>query len=52
MKSIKNIPDESATEYCERLYPETTNEFKVILDEMYITFCKKQRNYGDRKSVV
>jgi|TARA_R110000796_G_scaffold56532_10_gene131020 hypothetical protein len=46
MKSIKNIPDESATEYCERLYPETTNEFKVILDEMYITFCKKQRNYG------
>jgi len=37
---------ETAIEYCERLYPETTNEFKVILDEMYDTFCKKQRNYG------
>jgi hypothetical protein len=23
-----------------------TEEFKNILDEMYLTFCKKQRNYG------
>jgi len=38
--------EESAVQYCERLYPETTKEFKVILDEMYDTFCKKQRNYG------
>ena len=37
---------ESAVEYCERVYPQTTEEFKKILDEMYITFCKKQRNYG------
>jgi hypothetical protein len=37
---------ESAVEYCERMYPQTTKEFKLILDEMYITFCKKQRNYG------
>ena len=37
---------ESAVEYCERTYPQTTEEFKKILDEMYITFCKKQRNYG------
>jgi hypothetical protein len=37
---------ESAVEYCERMYPQTTEEFKKILDEMYITFCKKQRNYG------
>lgn len=37
---------ESAVEYCERMYPQTTEEFKVILDEMYVTFCKKQRNYG------
>jgi hypothetical protein len=37
---------ETAVEYCERIYPETTEEFKKILDEMYITFCKKQRNYG------
>jgi hypothetical protein len=28
------------------MYPHTTEEFKLILDEMYITFCKKQRNYG------
>lgn len=37
---------ETAVEFCERTYPETTEEFKKILDEMYITFCKKQRNYG------
>jgi hypothetical protein len=38
--------NESAVEYCERVYPQTTEEFKKILDEMYVTFCKKQRNYG------
>ena len=38
--------NETAIEYCERLYPEMTKEFKNILDEMYDTFCKKQRNYG------
>jgi hypothetical protein len=37
---------ETAVEFCERTYPETCSEFKVILDEMYETFCKKQRNYG------
>src|SRR5210317_1896018 len=37
---------ETAVEYCERMYPQTTEEFKKILDEMYLTFCKKQRNYG------
>lgn len=37
---------ESAIEYCERVYPETTKEFKQIQAEMYETFCKKQRNYG------
>ena len=35
-----------AVEYCEINYPQTTDEFKKILDEMYVTFCKKQRNYG------
>lgn len=40
------VKDESAVEYCERTYPQTTEEFKNILDEMYLTFCKKQRNYG------
>lgn len=38
--------NETAIEYCERLYPEMTTEFKNILDEMYEIFCKKQRNYG------
>ena len=37
---------ETAVEFCERNYPQTCDEFKVILDEMYETFCKKQRNYG------
>ena len=37
---------ESAVEFCERTYPQTTEEFKKIQEEMYITFCKKQRNYG------
>ena len=32
--------------YCENLYPETMNEFRNIQEEMYLTFCKKQMNYG------
>ena len=36
----------TAIAYCEETYPEMTDEFKNILDEMYVTFCKKQRNYG------
>jgi hypothetical protein len=39
-------PKESAVQYCEETYPQTCEEFKKILDEMYLTFCKKQRNYG------
>ena len=39
-------PEQSAVAYCEENYTQTTEEFKNILDEMYITFCKKQRNYG------
>lgn len=45
-RTIKETKEEDAIQYCERLYPETTKEFQKILDEMYITFCKKQRNYG------
>jgi hypothetical protein len=41
-----NKEEMSAIEYCEETYPQTCEEFKNILDEMYITFCKKQRNYG------
>jgi len=38
--------EETAQEYVERMYPETVKEFKKIQEEMYQTFCKKQRNYG------
>ena len=41
-----NKEEMSAIEYCEEIYPQTCEEFKNILDEMYNTFCKKQRNYG------
>ena len=43
---VVNNEQETAIEYCERLYPNSTNEFKKIQQEMYETFCKKQRNYG------
>jgi len=36
---------EAVTE-CEKIYPETTKEFKKILNEQYELFCKKQLNYG------
>jgi hypothetical protein len=42
-----NTNDElDAVKYCEEKYPEMMQEFKKIQDEMYLTFCKKQRNYG------
>ena len=31
---------------CEERYPETTKEFKKILNEQYEIFCRKQLNYG------
>lgn len=40
-------PDKSpAIKECEERYPETTKEFKKILNEQYELFCKKQLNYG------
>ena len=40
-------PEKSATTLeCEKLYPETTKEFKKIMGEEYELFCKKQLNYG------
>lgn len=40
-------PEKSAVVVeCEKLYPETTKEFKKILNEQYELFCKKQLNYG------
>ena len=35
-----------AVDYCESHYPETCKEFKRLLNEQYVLFCKKQKNYG------
>lgn len=43
---IQTKKEQSAVEFCEENYPEMTYEFGNILNEMYATFCKKQRNYG------
>jgi len=47
MEKGKRIEESmSAQTYVEKNYPEMTKEFKKIQEEMYQTFCKKQRNYG------
>ena len=56
MKTIKDHPrvdfkekvstGNSAVDYCEENYPATCNEFKKIMNEQYLMFCKKQKNYG------
>ena len=38
--------DNKAVEWCEKNYPEMTTEYKKIMMEEYILFCKKHRNYG------
>ena len=38
--------DNKAVEWCEDNYPEMTAEYKKIMMEQYIIFCKKHRNYG------
>ena len=38
--------EEEAVVYCEKEYPETCQEFKNIMAEQYVLFCKKQKNYG------
>ena len=38
--------DNKAVEWCEINYPEMTTEYKKIMMEQYIMFCKKHRNYG------
>ena len=38
--------DNKAVEWCEQKYPELTQEYKKIMMEQYIMFCKKHRNYG------
>ena len=38
--------DNKAVEWCEANYPEMTAEYKKIMMEQYIMFCKKHRKYG------
>ena len=38
--------DNKAVQWCENNYPELTKEYKKIMMEQYILFCKKHRNYG------
>ena len=38
--------DNKAVEWCEDNYPEMTAEYKKIMMEQYIMFCKKHPNYG------
>jgi hypothetical protein len=44
-KEISSQEDEAVV-YCEKEYPETCKEFKRIMAEQYVLFCKKQKNYG------
>ena len=38
--------DNEAVEWCEKNYKDLTDEYKKIMMEQYILFCKKHRNYG------
>jgi len=38
--------DKKAVEWCEKNYQNLTAEYKKIMMEQYILFCKKHRNYG------
>ena len=38
--------DNKAVDWCEKTYPKLTVEYKKIMMEQYILFCKKHRNYG------
>ena len=38
--------DNEAVEWCEKTYPSLTEEYKKIMMEQYVIFCKKHRNYG------
>ena len=38
--------DNEAVEWCEKEYTELCTEYKKIMMNQYILFCKKHRNYG------
>ena len=38
--------EEAAVKWCEDNYANLTQEYKKIMMEQYVLFCKKHRNYG------
>ena len=42
----KEVLQEDVVKKIENDYPEMTNEFKKIVSEQYLLFCKKQTDYG------
>ena len=38
--------DNEAVDWCENNYHELTTEYKKIMMNQYVLFCKKHRNYG------
>tara|TARA_B100000131_G_scaffold286786_1_gene296975 strand:- start:865 stop:1254 length:390 start_codon:yes stop_codon:yes gene_type:complete len=40
------VDSTDAISFIEEHYPETSKEFKRIQEEQYLTFCKKQMDYG------
>ena len=38
--------DDETVKWCEKTYPELTEEYKKIMMQQYVLFCKKHRNYG------
>jgi hypothetical protein len=38
--------DGKAVDWCEKNYPDLTTEYKKIMMNQYVLFCKKHRNYG------
>ena len=44
VKKVDN--SENPIEFIEKHYPGTASEFKKIQQEQYLTFCKKQMDYG------
>jgi len=38
--------DGKSVDWCEKNYPELTTEYKKIMMNQYVLFCKKHRNYG------
>ena len=38
--------EKEAVDWCEKNYPKLTEEYKKIMMQQYVLFCKKHRNYG------